>query len=159
MSSSWCIYDNITQCNIDMKWLCCWHTAAAWIKTLDWDVRLHWRSEWVQTDSRWRAANGNSFLWGLILKYHWVKRGQVTGSGWGVAVKGKISGRHGREKRDSELFREAIWSLANSYAGIMFSALFAGPHFVCESVCGRERGRLKRIWKPIHSIGIIHHLP
>lgn len=34
------------------------------------------------------------------------------------------------KERESELFRESIWRLANSYAGIMFSELFVGPQCV-----------------------------
>lgn len=52
----------------------------------------------------------------------------------GIAVEGKIRGRLG--KRESELFRESIWRLANSYAGIMFSELFVRPLCLCVTVEG-----------------------
>lgn len=69
-----------------------------------------------------------------------MERGQVRGSGGGARQwRGKIKRETGKGKeRERELFRESIWRLANSYAGIMFSELFVGPQcvHVCVSVGG-----------------------
>lgn len=62
-----------------------------------------------------------------------MQRGQVRGSGREVQQwRGKSEGDWEGKESMSELFRESIWRLANSYAGIMFSELFVGPRCVCE---------------------------